>query len=486
MVPNAIPGLPDVNLTGMVGLGVVKRLPADGRYVVFSDHHMTDNGNRQNFFAVENKKLYLDILENYYAVGGFDLIENGDLEELLIYEPDLSEMGDIAKWSWSEIFSYRRSQIEKNIKLIAKDNSDYYRVVYENFASKKKYHKIVGNHDVSLMDGALMELLRDETGYAFDAPVETVILSDNERHHYFICHGHQFDHSCTHGFAEYVGESYTQAGAWAFQGPDRTWLYANDWLDEMLDGTRPVYNNITGTEPSGMTPLQVVNLVTAFASGSILLGAATGALAAGTLSVAALEAIFNIVPPQNFFEEVMQKNIAWEYFEDPNNYVTLVDQFGSGKRWFKFRHTEEIELTDFLANETLPYDGVSMQPQPWGNDVPPTVVIGHSHEARLKARRPNGKTASYYINTAAAGRFENMIWGLEIVDKTALLFTWHCDESGTPVRTTWEPFTVLSSCVLWPTSHAKLADLVKDLPKEVVAETAINETNFLIAAMHEM
>jgi len=55
MVPNAIPGLPDVNLTGMVGLGVVKRLPADGRYVVFSDHHMTDNGNRQNFFAVENK-----------------------------------------------------------------------------------------------------------------------------------------------------------------------------------------------------------------------------------------------------------------------------------------------------------------------------------------------------------------------------------------------------------------------------------------------
>ncbi len=457
------------------GLGLVKRLPSGARYVVFSDHHITDRGNRQNFFAAKNKELYLEILKDYYGVAGFDLIENGDVEELLIYEPDLGEMGDIGSWGWPKILSYRRIKIEESIRSIAADNSDYYRVIYDTFASRRKYHKVVGNHDVALLDGELLQLLRSATGYHFERPVETVLLSDSKRHSYFICHGHQFDHSCTRRFAEHIGESYTQAGAWAFQGPDRTWLHSRDWLDDMLAGRRPVTNNIVGTEPTGLTAGQVLSLVAAFGAGAVLGGASiTAALASGSLSTAMLQAIFNIVPPQAFFEEVMQKNIAWEYFENPDDYGKLIDQIASGHRWFKVRHTEEIELTDFLANEGTP--------RPWGSDTPPTVVIGHSHEARLKARRPNGKIASRYINTAAAGRFENMIWGLEIVSGEPSLVTWHRNTTGAPVRTLWEPTSLGPISVLEPASQATLEELLKALPPE---QAPLDETTFRIAMMHE-
>ena len=458
-----------------VGLGLVKRLPSDGRYVVFSDHHITDRDNRQNFFAPNNKGLYLDILKDYYGVADFDLIENGDVEELLIYEPDLGEMGEIGSWGWPKILSYRRTKTEESIRSIAADNADYYRVIYDAFASKKKYHKVVGNHDVALLDGTLMQLLRTATGYQFERPVETVLLSDNERHSYFICHGHQFDHSCTRRFAEYIGESYTQAGAWAFQGPDRTWLHNKDWLDDMLAGRRPVINNIVGTEPTGLTTGQVLSLIAAFGVGAVLGGASiTAALASGSLSTAMLQTIFNIVPPQNFFEEVMQKNIAWEYFDDPDDYGKLINQIASGQRWFKVRHTEEIALTDFLANEGTP--------KPWGNDTPPVVVIGHSHEARLQARRPNGKTASRYINTAAAGRFENMIWGLEIVESEPSLVTWHRSAAGAPVRTLWKPASFGLVSVLQPASQATLDELLKALPPD---QAPPDETAFRIAVMHD-
>src|SRR5262249_39252030 len=176
------------------------------------------------------------------------------------------------------------------------------RVIEETVAARKKYHKIVGNHDVALLDSELMQLLRDEAGYEFESPVETVLLSDDKRHSYFICHGHQFDHSCTPGFAEYIGESYTQSGAWAFQGPDRTWLYHGDCLDDMLAGQRALYNNVVGTEPTGLTTGQVLSLVAAFGVGAVLTNVVpAAAIAGGTLSVAMLQAIFNIVPPKNFF-----------------------------------------------------------------------------------------------------------------------------------------------------------------------------------------
>src|ERR1700720_3927347 len=45
---------------------------------------------RQDWFFRFNFKLYLEALKRY-SQGGFDLIENGDVEDLVIFEPTPSE-----------------------------------------------------------------------------------------------------------------------------------------------------------------------------------------------------------------------------------------------------------------------------------------------------------------------------------------------------------------------------------------------------------
>src|SRR4029077_920944 len=60
------------------------------KFVIFSDFHMTDRMNRQDWFFRFNFKLYLEVLKRY-SQDGFDLIENGDVEDLVIFEPTPSE-----------------------------------------------------------------------------------------------------------------------------------------------------------------------------------------------------------------------------------------------------------------------------------------------------------------------------------------------------------------------------------------------------------
>ena len=61
-----------------------------GDCVIFSDHHMSHTGCRQNFFHdAKNDRLYSEVLEQYFDKG-FTLIENGDVEELVIDEQSLT------------------------------------------------------------------------------------------------------------------------------------------------------------------------------------------------------------------------------------------------------------------------------------------------------------------------------------------------------------------------------------------------------------
>jgi len=437
------------------GMRHVRRRDVRDSYVIFSDHHIFDANSRQDFFSPHNKALYLDILTNHYARQNWHLVENGDLEELLIHEPDMAELeadGGTKEWDWPKIFDYRAQKIRAQLRLIVADNRDYYDAIWTGFAARGRYHKIVGNHDVALMDHDLMDIIRQMTGYAFDTPSEVMLLSQPGRHRYCICHGHQFDHSCTPDIAPYLGETFSQSGAWAFEGPDRTWKWPEnvDFLQDMLDGRRPVLNELVGIDPRSLTPLQIA----ALAGVAVLYGTA-GTVLTAARATTALTATFTIVDPEWFFEGVTGKNIAMEYFASRNS-AGIAEEIGSGRRWFKFRHMDEITLSDFLDDTAI-----------WGETTPPTVVLGHSHEPRLRARHPDDNHIhARYINSGAAGRFQNLIWAVEVVRGTARMVSWHYpdnDRSELPVRTEWTPRTVSGQRRLVPGDPEPMAERAQNV-----------------------
>ena len=135
------------------------------------------------------------------------------------------------------------------------------------------------------------------------------------------------------------------------------------------------------------------------------------------------------------WESIYGKNIAWNYFENEGDPQKCIDlEVSTGKRWFKFRHLNELRLTVELENA-------------FGPRVP-TLILGHTHEPRFRPRKASGQSGhsqnwqeiDFYANSGSAGRFENLIWGIEILDRAPLLISWHRDGDRMPVRTVWESF----------------------------------------------
>src|SRR5262249_38150992 len=59
----------------------------DSKFVIFSDFHMTAFKKLPNYFNDFNYQLYLDVLP-YYADEDYTLVENGDVEDCVLFEPD--------------------------------------------------------------------------------------------------------------------------------------------------------------------------------------------------------------------------------------------------------------------------------------------------------------------------------------------------------------------------------------------------------------
>ncbi|HGG05182.1 MAG TPA: hypothetical protein ENK28_06965, partial [Aliiroseovarius sp.] len=152
--------------------------PVQGSYVVFSDIHITDTGNRQDFFARHNKALYLDLLTSYYAPRDFTLIENGDVEELLIYEPDPDQLPNFKTADWSEIFNNRETLKRAQFERIVSDHADYYRVVHDNFIARGAYFRTIGNHDVDLARASYVDEIYDTLGLTWPTASDMVFLKD--------------------------------------------------------------------------------------------------------------------------------------------------------------------------------------------------------------------------------------------------------------------------------------------------------------------
>lgn len=92
------------------------------------------------------------------------------------------------------------------------------------------------------------------------------------------------------------------------------------------------------------------------------------------------------------------------------------------------------------------------------------------------------KRARHYINSGAAGRFENLLWGVEILAGKAMLISWHRNEKSVPVRTIWEPEYTPTQGWLLPVDSATISELTATR----TGESLIGRTNQDVAVFHNL
>lgn len=411
-VREAYGGLTDI-VSGLTdgaphGLDRVTHSRAD-KLVIFSDHHMVHRGHRHDYFFRFNQPLYVEVLERYER-DGFTLVENGDVEELVIFEPTKAEaekrrklvrrpllIDDVGQIDWSELAGERLESRKRQLERILADNRRYYNAV--KAFGRGRYVKLSGNHDryaSSILNGMI------ESAY-WKGVVNDVLLVDRTvpgsttrvAPRFVVTHGHQFDRACVPPFADEVGETISECISWAFQGPDRIWKVSDTRQWTRL-GAKAFSNTLSAIATRAMTtPDPTLELM---------------------------------------MEAAMSHEIAWEYFEQRNPYDAFVREVCTGDEFFKYRHMDE----DKLANEMLRRGWARMPHFA-------TLICGHTHEVRDRSAftnttgvtppdTTNRNVFTRYVNTGSAGRFENLIWGVEIEGNRAQVVSWTNTGTSTNIR----------------------------------------------------
>jgi hypothetical protein len=409
----------------------------DANLVVFSDHHMTayDTPHR-NYFLEFNYELYLDVLRHYAdADGEFCLVENGDLEECVIYPPTLSDsrarkdaapgkgidgidypvlLGDP---QWDAFLDLRYAQREANQEQVIARFGDYYRLIRLRFIADGRYVRLAGNHDPYLdqdRERVLRDRIQRELGkhVGTDDPAarvhDLVRVERGGRVSYVITHGHQFDPVCNqHGdiqYAKSLGETLSECLGWAYQGADRMWTLAD--TKKWYIGN--AYQNVLAREEPGTYR-----------------GGGDGAwdLAASDIDLIKADS-------RDFVETLLGAEVAWEYFENRDAFHALTLEIWTGDELYKMKHMDEVALCKGFAAAFL-----ALQPE--GVAVPlPKLVLGHTHEPRQNAVFPSdpGEAEPWeqadtgagivYLNSGSAGRYENLIWCVEIRGEDDRICSW--------------------------------------------------------------
>ena len=433
---------------GRLGHKEIKALPTKGKYVIFSDHHLLYSGHRQNFFGQNNLETYVTAL-NEYNKAEYTLIENGDMEDLIILDP-AHEDADML-----DEFDARKDLLKKSIdndrvvdndslnrligrripfrlrqykKILADPQNTPLYMAISSFLGKNRYIKIAGNHDYDIQKpeflAAFNENLRRIYQLAGINPARTPILdkvydyvlltpnSFKSRRHvdFVILHGHQFDKASNPRSAPVAGEVYSEGAAWGYQGADRNWKRTDTDNDRLYgwshgDGFRN-------------------NLVSDNAESASLLGT-----------------------KGETFESLFHHTIAWEYFVSKPGLAAFENEVATGKQFFKYRHLDENIFVD-LFSKAFPVEGMR-----------PAVLFGHSHEVRMNpwhlkkvgegvlttgemeynGTATRAESFPQYCNSGSAGRFEKLIWGIEIEDGKAQVISWY-NNNGKVERHVYKDF----------------------------------------------
>ncbi len=400
------------------GFRHVARRSLDGaRYVVFSDQHIVPSDNRQSGVWRANRDAYAALL-GHYGEQGYTVVENGDVEDLVILEPDkTAAMYEqlmrtharsanpkvLIEWYRDSPTSLiealregRRANRQEQLEQILEEpgNQGYYSRLRE-LAQAGQLVRLAGNHDYDLQ--------RLDVGVDHLVPVDALVLHD-DRAQYVLMHGHQFDEATHPGVAALYGEVVSEClGVW-YQGPDRVWSAKQG--RRIREGGFP--NRLathSGSHRGGGMGGRFLSALMASGAGD------------DEEWAAAWEGLFG-------------HPIAWEYgARDWSSAVQghlarpgdLFDDAMMGRQFFKFRHLDEFEIVKTLNS--------------W--DIHVGLILGHSHEVR---RQVAGSERSRYYNSGAAGRFEKLIWALEIEGPTVVeVVGWFVDDDGRCERVVFEP-----------------------------------------------
>jgi hypothetical protein len=315
-----------------------------------------------------------------------------------------------------------------------KDTVSPYKFIASSFLKQNHYIRITGNHDYDLHDDAFGNILRDAfyPGLVlYDvALINSKSAGSQYQAEYIITHGHQLDESCHPLFADKAGEIFSECLSWAYEGADRVWR----WNDETMGWARGTswLNNTLVTGIPEQSDISVwLNGFSAWTK-----------LNNGQLSCSDTKKVISKEKDvRGFFEEAQGHQIAWEYLNGTGDY-DKVCRVLSKLEFFKYRHMKE----EYIRTKWIKNFGAEV--------IRPKLVLGHSHEVRFNPVHQNGganELFNWYFNTGSAGRFENLIWGLEIENNVPTLVSWSFKEgpNGTvPERRRYTPSGVSTGNLL--------------------------------------
>jgi hypothetical protein len=393
-----------------LGYRHVRRVPGEGRFVVFSDHHMGFAGSRHDFFRESgNSALYAEVL-TAYADAGFTLVENGDVEELIIHEPTAPppEAPLAMRIEW------RRTQLAQVID----NHRELYEQINDQFVEPGRYVRLAGNHDQDLQDPSFLALLRSVYPALDQVDDFLVVEPADGSPGVVIGHGHHFDTASTPAWAAGIGEPLSECLGWAYEGADRVWRWGNgDGVEGWATGDEPFANTlVTDDSDPYQLPSDVVLALT-----DALTALFAPPVPWNTLPDAAHDVVIALMVEFKkfaFWEDMFHGNIAWEYFASDDPGEAVFNEVFCGRRWFKFRHLDEVFIDEQLNSR-------EQFKSPFGSD-PPYLLLGHSHEPRHRPWNPATSTQSdRYLNSGSAGRFQNLVWCTEIIDGVPQIAAWH-------------------------------------------------------------
>lgn len=127
------------------------RAPADRRFVITSDLHRCIPGRLDWPERQRTKRLYARVLEQY-AADGWDLLENGDVEDYWMVGGStwgaVYDMAGLAGAATGPLGAdARRGVLREHLDRIVDNNADIYRVLRDGFCAEGRYWRTMGNHD---------------------------------------------------------------------------------------------------------------------------------------------------------------------------------------------------------------------------------------------------------------------------------------------------------------------------------------------------
>lgn len=139
------------------------RVASDRRIVITSDLHRCIPGRLDWPARQRTKELTLRVLTSY-AEQGWDLIENGDIEDFwLVGGSAWGAVYDVARITGGvggrAADVPRRGLLTEHLDRIVDNNAATYRLLREGFCEDGRYHRTMGNHDDVYADALLAEHL---------------------------------------------------------------------------------------------------------------------------------------------------------------------------------------------------------------------------------------------------------------------------------------------------------------------------------------